>query len=291
MDRWIRSNEGLYRRIAYTFDFQDYTPLELAEILHHIVEQKGFVLESSFQGDVGKSRLASLLDVYTSPRARQLMNGGVCERIFEAAKQCLDERDNPSQPSIMIVETDIVAACRRIPLPPGSASPLVATASQQSQPTSTSSASYAIPLAVASKQRFLIVRLHNGLLVDCSTLGFVAGVMTPVSAYVVVSFGGGAGQKMRHAWKSHNDKDGHLEPSWEETVVLPLLPEDHLLDVSVYDQPSLMGDIFLGSAQLALSAVPRTGFNGKLELRRADCETGTIRLELQLQAAAGSDSL
>merc|ERR1711862_419586 len=47
-----------------------------------------------------------------------LMNGGLCERIFDAAKQHLDARDNPTSPSVVLSREDIRSACLEIPLPP-----------------------------------------------------------------------------------------------------------------------------------------------------------------------------
>merc|ERR1712066_187590 len=46
-------------------------------------------------------------------------NGGICERLFALAKESLDIRDDPSQPSVMMNAGDIVFACRRLPPPPG----------------------------------------------------------------------------------------------------------------------------------------------------------------------------
>ena len=37
MDLFMQANSGLYRRIGYTFDFSDYSPRELSEILNSIV--------------------------------------------------------------------------------------------------------------------------------------------------------------------------------------------------------------------------------------------------------------
>jgi hypothetical protein len=45
MARFMQANEGLYRRIAYTFRFSDYTPVNLAEIMEVYCRKKGFFLE------------------------------------------------------------------------------------------------------------------------------------------------------------------------------------------------------------------------------------------------------
>lgn len=36
------------------------------------------------------------------------MNGGICERIFDKAKQCLDERDDPENPTIVLSAQDVL---------------------------------------------------------------------------------------------------------------------------------------------------------------------------------------
>lgn len=36
------------------------------------------------------------------------MNGGICERIFDKAKQCLDERDDPDNPTIVLSAQDVL---------------------------------------------------------------------------------------------------------------------------------------------------------------------------------------
>ena len=50
-----------------------------------------------------------------------MMNGGLCERLFDFAKQSLDAREavvSATNPSLEITEGDILEACRRIPPPP-----------------------------------------------------------------------------------------------------------------------------------------------------------------------------
>merc|ERR1719217_759968 len=102
----MRQNEGLYRRITYTFDFEDYTCEELGKILQLYVRGKGFRLASNLEGEAGTKRLAEGIERNTKPRTRQLMNGGLCERIFAGAKQCLDARDDPHNPSVELSEAD-----------------------------------------------------------------------------------------------------------------------------------------------------------------------------------------
>jgi len=117
MVRFMRINEGLYRRIGYTFNFTDYESRDLAQILDVITQNKGFKLDDSLVDD-DRSELAALIEEHTIPQARKLMNGGLCERIFDAAKQTLDARDNPDCPSVVFSKDDIRTACLAIPAPP-----------------------------------------------------------------------------------------------------------------------------------------------------------------------------
>mmetsp|Transcript_9413 Transcript_9413/g.17415 ORF Transcript_9413/g.17415 Transcript_9413/m.17415 type:complete len:560 (-) Transcript_9413:83-1762(-) len=120
MDLFMQANSGLYRRIGYTFDFSDYTPHELAEILSSIVSGAGFKLAPALVAN-SSLRLANVIERYTLEEAREMMNGGLCERLFDFAKQALDAREavvSATNPSLEISEGDILEACRRIPPPP-----------------------------------------------------------------------------------------------------------------------------------------------------------------------------
>merc|ERR1711959_544048 len=44
---------------------------------------------------------------------------GICERLFALAKESLDLRDNPMQPSVLLNACDIMFACKQLPPPPG----------------------------------------------------------------------------------------------------------------------------------------------------------------------------
>lgn len=121
MDTFMQANSGLYRRIAYTFDFSDYSTQELAEILNSVVKGAGFQLSADLASGNFR-RLEAVIESNTLPQAREMMNGGICERIFDFAKQSLDSREaarTPAAvPSLELLEQDIVDACKRIPLPP-----------------------------------------------------------------------------------------------------------------------------------------------------------------------------
>eukprot|EP00439_Symbiodinium_sp_Y106_P075305 s165_g14.t2 len=120
MDLFMQANSGLYRRIGYTFDFSDYAPVELAEILNSIVRGAGFKLAPSLSAN-SFQRLSNVIEAKTLEEAREMMNGGLCERLFDFAKQSLDAREavvSATNPSLEITEGDILEACRRIPPPP-----------------------------------------------------------------------------------------------------------------------------------------------------------------------------
>eukprot|EP00746_Dinoflagellata_sp_MGD_P091810 gnl/MRDRNA2_/MRDRNA2_36368_c0_seq1.p1 gnl/MRDRNA2_/MRDRNA2_36368_c0~~gnl/MRDRNA2_/MRDRNA2_36368_c0_seq1.p1 ORF type:complete len:605 (-),score=137.88 gnl/MRDRNA2_/MRDRNA2_36368_c0_seq1:255-2069(-) len=127
MDKFMSQNDGLFRRIPYTFDFPNYSCSELAEITEIMVSKKGYTLEDCLLEN-GRSRLAQIIERYTFPRARSLMNGGLCERIFTLGKQALDARDDPQNPSVELSMQDIKTACRQIPQPPASSDDVGGTA-------------------------------------------------------------------------------------------------------------------------------------------------------------------
>mmetsp|Transcript_83302 Transcript_83302/g.156767 ORF Transcript_83302/g.156767 Transcript_83302/m.156767 type:complete len:598 (-) Transcript_83302:79-1872(-) len=117
MKTFMAQNDGLYRRIPYTFNFPNYSCCELAEILELHVTRKGFMLEPRLLEN-GRQHLGSVIETNTMPRTRSLMNGGICERIFSFAKQALDARDDHTNPSVVLNCHDIAYACQQIPLPP-----------------------------------------------------------------------------------------------------------------------------------------------------------------------------
>lgn len=125
MQNFMMQNEGLYRRIPFTFSFPNYSCPEIAEILEKMVAKSGFELEGKLLAN-GRQRLARVIETQTLPQTRSLMNGGLCERMFVFAKQALDSRDDPGNPTTVLSTEDVVLACRQIPPPPApsAASPL-----------------------------------------------------------------------------------------------------------------------------------------------------------------------
>ena len=58
MDKFIQANAGMFRRVNYTFDFEDYSARELAEILLMSCRAKGFDFEAgaTAEGIVSRER-------------------------------------------------------------------------------------------------------------------------------------------------------------------------------------------------------------------------------------------
>ena len=58
MDKFIQANAGMFRRVNYTFDFEDYSAHELAEILLMSCRAKGFDFEAgaTAEGIVSRER-------------------------------------------------------------------------------------------------------------------------------------------------------------------------------------------------------------------------------------------
>merc|ERR1711953_740270 len=117
MEEFLKANEGLYRRIPYTFDFDDYSDYELAEILVLMCKKKGYKLDDAVT-EADLALLVKIIQENTPKRARERMNGGICERMFDNAKQELDKRDNPENPTIVLTEADLVTGCKEIKPPP-----------------------------------------------------------------------------------------------------------------------------------------------------------------------------
>ena len=115
--RLTRASTGVWVTL---FDFSDYAPVELAEILNSIVRGAGFKLAPSLSAN-SFQRLSNVIEAKTLEEAREMMNGGLCERLFDFAKQSLDAREavvSATNPPLEITEGDILEACRRIPPPP-----------------------------------------------------------------------------------------------------------------------------------------------------------------------------
>ena len=87
MQNFVSSNPGLFRRIDQTYSFVDLGLPELATILRYEVKRGGFKIEEGVTDD----QLVALLDNNTTESTRSKMNGGLCRRLFRAARSQLDQ--------------------------------------------------------------------------------------------------------------------------------------------------------------------------------------------------------
>ena len=87
MQAFVKANQGLFRRIDQTYHFVDFEPEELVTILRYEVKKGGFKIESS----VTDEEIVALLLQHTSQEVRSKMNGGLCRRLFRAARSKLDQ--------------------------------------------------------------------------------------------------------------------------------------------------------------------------------------------------------
>lgn len=117
MEEFLSVNDSVCRRMPHIFTFPDYSCAELAEILQLLCERRGFKIEELLLKN-GRQVLASIIESRTLPSTRSLMNGSLCEKIFPLAKDALDARTDPLNPSDVLCGIDIVAACELIPALP-----------------------------------------------------------------------------------------------------------------------------------------------------------------------------
>jgi len=280
MSVWMQQNEGLYRRIAYTFTFPDYSPSELAEIFEVYTRKQGFVLDTGISGPEGRPKLAGIIEFHTSPRCRSLMNGGLCEHMFAGAKQALDMRDDPSKPSVTLLEADIIASCRQIPEPPQKA-----TADEPVQRPQAPSARGEAPAVLApprtdrsaaaqpASQNLVLKLVGAHCLRDVRPTCLSPGM----SPYVIVAVDG----VQMH--RTSKDKRGHTDPVWNCSVVLPDCGRAHKIEFTVMSRHPHVGDRFIASSVQALSSISEQGFDGELELTHLGKPVGTLHVQMQWQ--------
>jgi len=92
MERFLKSNPGLTRRFTHTFHFEDYTPLEIADIFLQKVEDSGFELSTELTAAAWRERIACTIEDHTTPTWRAKRNGGVAEALLTETRQALDSR-------------------------------------------------------------------------------------------------------------------------------------------------------------------------------------------------------
>ena len=95
MKRVISSNEGFCRRVTKFFHFDDFSSIDLANILHlkmsHQAEDSllyGFKLHPSCTVDA----VATMIERETSEKQRKEMNGGLVDPMLVNARENLDLR-------------------------------------------------------------------------------------------------------------------------------------------------------------------------------------------------------
>lgn len=119
MDSFIQSNPGLCSRIPNSFNFEDFSWMQLVLVLDQIVEKTGF----RWAETVRLQQVAEVLRRKTPPGAAESMNGRMCELIFMFAKQMLDKRlldvpgDYDSDKLFEINLSDICDGCCMVPRP------------------------------------------------------------------------------------------------------------------------------------------------------------------------------
>lgn len=114
MEKFLNVNPGLRSRIYRNFVFPDYSTEELNEIFHLKAEQKGFKVDAN---------VSELLSQHTTPAQRKSMNARLVRILLQEA---IDEASNrlplnaPLSQLMELKESDIVAACTRLPSVPQS---------------------------------------------------------------------------------------------------------------------------------------------------------------------------
>ncbi|KAI9029508.1 P-loop containing nucleoside triphosphate hydrolase protein [Hyaloraphidium curvatum] len=86
MQRFLDANPGLRRRIPYVFTFDDYRPIDLAEIFIRCAAKNGFKVAPEL-----REALPDIFEHSFSKEQRSRANGGLSERLFSYAKQDLDQ--------------------------------------------------------------------------------------------------------------------------------------------------------------------------------------------------------
>lgn len=118
MEAFMGLNPGFKRRIRSIFYLDDYTSQELADIFSKKVKQQGF------RTDVSAEELATIIDQQTTVDFRKQWNAGLCDRLFELAKENLDQRLMPDSfgeipkdddSLSLICKEDIVKAIESMP--------------------------------------------------------------------------------------------------------------------------------------------------------------------------------
>eukprot|EP00397_Hematodinium_sp_SG-2012_P024194 GEMP01025190.1.p1 GENE.GEMP01025190.1~~GEMP01025190.1.p1 ORF type:complete len:624 (+),score=125.32 GEMP01025190.1:22-1893(+) len=251
MGDFMKANDGLYRRISYTFDFEDYDCESLAQILKLYVAKNGFTLELSVHS------VASIIEDHTIPECRAMMNGGLCERVFTSAKQRLDTRTDHTNPSIVLVEEDLRWACIELPLPPG-------------MDPGDGAISIPAAIAMAKLKRNVIVEVvstHEVRLPSRAMCGY---------SYVLVR------TDKREVFRARrNPKKSRSNSIFDEQRILEVSANSHILEFVLKVKSIFCQDQFVANGVLAFSQLP---FEGRVPLSKNDRPVGYLRVTARWQS-------
>ena len=117
MERFFKSNAGLFRRVSRHFIFSDYTAKEISQITFLVVKKKGF----KFSQGTTVDKLAQMIERNTTQLQRSAFNGAMASRIFDLAKRNLDRRLSLKASADELVtfsDDDVQKALKEIPHPP-----------------------------------------------------------------------------------------------------------------------------------------------------------------------------
>jgi SpoVK/Ycf46/Vps4 family AAA+-type ATPase/GTP-binding protein EngB required for normal cell division len=120
MDRFLDSNPGLASRFALAIDFPDYSPTELMQIMHDLVDKAGFTLSSG-----AEVRIEAFLASLRHYRTKNFGNAREVRKLFDDIisqqnTRVMDTQDIISETMIYVIESDDVpefVVPKRTPLP------------------------------------------------------------------------------------------------------------------------------------------------------------------------------
>eukprot|EP00818_Percolomonas_sp_WS_P005106 CAMPEP_0117436234 /NCGR_PEP_ID=MMETSP0759-20121206/901_1 /TAXON_ID=63605 /ORGANISM="Percolomonas cosmopolitus, Strain WS" /LENGTH=698 /DNA_ID=CAMNT_0005227825 /DNA_START=34 /DNA_END=2130 /DNA_ORIENTATION=- len=87
MQRFIQSNPGIFRRVDFKLDFDDYSCHELSEIAVLNVHLSGYRLAPNVNAEI----VEKMLEKHTNEQFRSQMNGGLSEKLVQFAIQVQSE--------------------------------------------------------------------------------------------------------------------------------------------------------------------------------------------------------
>ena len=108
MERFLKSNPGMDRRVSHRFHFPDYSVDEMASIVERSVKTKGFRLGCSLL------ELSRAIREGSTPAQRKRLNGGIANLLVPVAVQKLNARlddETDGEALITLQLEDFVAAC------------------------------------------------------------------------------------------------------------------------------------------------------------------------------------